>query len=252
MFIDGKSIAANRLNDLKVKVKSLKSRPKLVAVLVGNDPASEMYVALKSKKAQEVGILSEIIRPESEDETIEIIKKMNSDSRVTGILVQLPLPSEFDTEKVIQTIDPDKDVDGLTGKSKFLPATVKAVLSLAGNLHEKTVVVVGQGKLVGKPLADYLVEQGVETIRCDISTQNLKLETLKGDVLVSATGVPGLIKADMVKPGAIVIDCGAPKAEVDPAVFEVASAITPVPGGVGPMTVVSLLENTVDAYGENI
>lgn len=262
MIIDGRAIAAKRLEDLRSKIKDLKTKPKLVAVLVGDDPASEMYVGMKAKRASEVGIESETIKlPEttSQPDLISHIEKLNNDKSVTGILVQLPLPKNLDTEEVLGVIDPIKDVDGLTGKSEFLPATVKAVLSLVeevvgvgGQVLDKTFVVVGQGKLVGKPLADYLEKTGIEVIRCDEFTKDLKSETLKGDVLVSATGVPNLIKKDMVKAGAIVIDCGAPKPEVEPDVAGIASAITPVPGGVGPMTVVSLLENTVLAVSTDI
>lgn len=245
MIIDGKMLAKSRLEDLKTRVLKLKGKPKLVAVLVGNDPASEMYVSMKAKRASEIGVAFEVVRD------LKLIQKLNQDENVTGIIVQLPLPKEIDTEKILQSINPKKDVDGLTGKSKFLPATVKAVLIAAGDLKNKTVVVVGLGKLVGKPLADYLAKNHFSVVKCDEFTKDLKTETLKGDVLVSATGVPGLVKPDMVKPGAIVIDCGAPKPEVDPSVFDVASFMTPVPGGIGPLTVASLLENTVDAYEQN-
>lgn len=240
MIIDGKAIAKQRLEELKTIAGAMRSRLKLVAVLVGHDPASEMYVSMKAKKAGEVGIDFEVVRDPS------LIPKLNKDDSVSGIIVQLPLPKDFDTEKVLGMIDPKKDVDGLTGKSKFLPAAVKAVLialDQGGFDPKMKVVVVGQGRLVGKPLADYFEKKGIEVIRCDEFTKELKDETLKGDVLVSATGVPGIIKTDMVKSGAIVIDCGAPEPEVDSAVYEVAGAYTPVPGGIGPLTVVSLLEN---------
>lgn len=241
MLIDGKAIAAERLERLRVRVQELRTRPKLVAVLVGHDPASEIYVSMKAKKASEVGIDFEVVRD------VNSISELNIDDSVTGIIVQLPLPDGFDTEKILQTIDPKKDVDGLTGKSQFLPATVMAVMIAAGDLQNKTVVVVGQGKLVGKPLADYLAKQGNKVIRCDEFTKGLKAETMQGDVLVVATGVPGLIKQTMVKPGAIVIDCGAPEAEVDAEAYKIAGSYTPVPGGIGPLTVASLLENTVEA-----
>lgn len=251
MIIDGKLIAAQRLEDLRLKIQGLQIRPKLVAVLVGNDPASETYVKMKAKRAQEIGIGFEVVRDE------KLISKLNQDKSVTGIIVQLPLPANLDSEKILQTIDPKKDVDGLTGKSQFLPATVKAVLIAIEKGFGRsldffqslgmTVVVVGQGKLVGKPLADYLEKQGVNVIRCDINTRDLSVVTRHSDVLVVATGVSNLIKAEMVKPGAIVIDCGAPKAEVDSEAYKIAGSYTPVPGGIGPLTVASLLENTVEA-----
>ena len=273
MIIDGKAIATKRLEELGRKVVRLRVKPKLAAIIVGDDPGSEMYVRMKAKRAGEVGIVSEVIRFKtnvSGSELIKQIQELNDDRTVTGILVQLPLPGSLNTEEVLQAINPKKDVDGLTGKSQFLPATVKAVLiclesaleidakqnraivqnGLANYLKGKITTVIGQGKLVGKKLADYLEGKGLRVRRCDINTRDLSLVTREADVLVVATGVSNLIKADMVKPGAIVIDCGAPKAEVDfDEVSKVALAITPVPGGVGPLTVVSLLENTLEAYG---
>lgn len=245
MIIDGKAIAAKRLASLKLKVQSLTRPPKLAIVLIGDDPASKIYVSLKIKKAKEIGI-----------ET-EVRQDLNTDA--DGIIVQIPGPQEL-----IDRIPLEKDVDGLRENSPFLPATVKGILTIlqdvipakagiyidsgsALRLSGMTFCVVGQGKLVGKPLSDYLEKNNCKVIRCDEFTKDLKTETLKGDVLVSATGVEHLIKADMVKNGAVVIDCGSPKAEVDPAAAEVASVMTPVPGGVGPLTVVSLLENTVQA-----
>ncbi len=223
MIIDGKAIAAERAVVLKLKVQSLKRPPKLTIVMVGDDPASKIYVNLKMKKAQEVGIETEL--------------RTDLDTDADGIIVQMPGPQEL-----VDQIPLEKDVDGLREGSPFLPATVKAILSL---ISKGTVVVVGQGRLVGKPLADYLEKNNFKVIRCDINTSDLKKETLKGDVLVSATGVDGLITADMVKPGAIVIDVGK---DVDfENVKEIAGAVTPPIGGVGPMTVISLLENVVDA-----
>ena len=232
MLIDGKAIAAKIARDLKFKVqkyKSLKGRaPKLAIILIGDDLASKIYVNLKVKKAKELGI------------EVEVRQDLNTDA--DGIIVQLP-----GGEHLIEKVPPEKDVDGLTGRSRFLPAGVKAVLAVTPRNDTDIWVIVGQGRLIGKPLADYLEKQKVKVIRCDEFTKDLKTETLKGDVLVVATGVPNLIKKDMVKPGAIVIDCGSPKAEVDPAVAGIASVISPVPGGVGPLTVVSLLENVVEA-----
>ena len=234
MIIDGKAIAAQRAEELRTKIQETNLKPKLAIVLVGNDPASVTYVNLKVKKARELGI-----------ET-EVRQDLNTDA--DGIIVQLPGP-----EDLVEKVPPEKDVDGLVEGSPFLPATVKGILTIIDAIaslqhDDDTYVIVGQGRLIGKPLADYLETSGKKVIRCDHQTPDLKSETLKGDILVVATGEEKLIMADMVKPGAIVIDCGSPKAEVDfEKIKDVASAITPVPGGVGPLTVISLLENTVEA-----
>ncbi len=240
-IIDGKAMAVQRLSNLKGKVTQLKITPKLAIVMKAGNPAmpagrqaSEIYVRQKVKAAQLVGITVEIV------ESIEMVPL-----DANGVIVQLPYPN---ADAVIAKIPLEKDVDNLTGKSKFLGATVAAVLLVAGDLTGKSVVVVGQGILVGRPLSDYLEKQKIAVIRCDEFTKNLAEKTKQADVLVVATGVPNLIKVDMVKPGAVVIDCGSPKAEVDfDSVSRVALAITPVPGGIGPLTVVSLLENVVEA-----
>ncbi len=236
MKIDGKSIAKEKETELKLRVENFKRltgrSPKLAIILAGDDPASKIYVAIKQKKARELGIDTEI--------------RQDLNTNADGIIVQLPGP-----EKLILQIPLEKDVDGLTVGSPFLPATVKAVLTVIASVAKQSLevwVVVGQGRLVGKPLADFLEKEGNIVIRCDINTKYLKAETLKGDILVVATGKEKLITADMVKPGAIVIDCGAPKPEVDTEnVEKIAAAITPVPGGIGPLTVISLLENLVEA-----
>lgn len=235
MIIDGKAIADKIASSLKLKVEKFKSlngrSPKLAIVLVGEDPSSEIYVNLKVKKAQELGI------------EVEVVEKVENVEKYDGIIVQLP-----GGEELIDQIPLEKDVDGLREGSPFLPATVKAVLRILGLARMTgTIVVVGQGRLVGKPLADYLEKQNKKIIRCDENTKNLGEVTKMADVLVVATGVPDLIKKDMVKSGAILIDCGAPKAEISPECYELASAYTPVPGGIGPVTVVSLLENLVEA-----
>lgn len=239
MIIDGKAIANQKALELKARVSKFSAAygrpPKLAIVLIGNDPASQIYINLKIKKAEEVGIETEV--------------RADLNTAADGIIVQLPGPKEL-----VNQIPPEKDVDGLKEKSPFLPAAVNAVLIAIGEgvgehgLENRVTVIVGQGRLVGQPLARYLEKEGQKVIRCDEFTKDLQNETLKGDILVVATGVPSLIKADMVKPGAVVIDCGAPKPEVDfKKAKDVASAITPVPGGIGPLTVVSLLENTLEA-----
>jgi methylenetetrahydrofolate dehydrogenase (NADP+)/methenyltetrahydrofolate cyclohydrolase len=259
MIIDGKSIAAKRLADLKNRISELGVSLKLGVVVVGDNEASEMYVKMKRKRAEEVGIESDIVKLPQSVSKLELVKKirdLNEDRSVTGILIQLPLPKEVDTQDVLQSIDPAKDVDGLTDNSHFLPATVKAVLiaiqeGLDGQkLSQKTVTVIGQGRLVGKPLSEELVRLGATVNCCDEFTDKNEVKELarRADILVTATGVAGLVTTDLVKPGTIVIDCGAPLPEVDLGVAEIAGAITPVPGGIGPLTVVSLLENIVQAY----
>lgn len=240
IIIDGKAIANKKLEELKKKVAKLPRAPKLAIVTKGDDPATAIYIRKKSQAAENVGIKIQVV---------PVISQIDPDT--DGIIIQLPYPN---ADEEINKIPLEKDVDGLTGKSNFLPATVKAVFiviartqSEAKGTKQSTYVIVGQGKLVGKPLANYLEKTGCKVIRCDDSTPNLKEQTLLGDILVVATGLPNIISKDMVKPGAVVIDCGSPKAEVSPDVIGVASAITPVPGGIGPLTVFSLLDNCFHA-----
>lgn len=231
MILDGKAIAASRAKALSLKVtefKSLKNRPpKLAIVLIGDNEASKLYVSMKVKKAAEVGI-----------ET-EVRQDLNTDA--DGIIVQLPGPQEL-----VDQIPLEKDVDGLRPGSKFLPATVKGILTLLDkdDFSGEHVVIIGRSNIVGKPMALEMINRGATVTVCNSKTKNLGEITKQADILISATGHPNLITKDMVKTGATVIDVGSPKGDVD---FEnvkvVAGAITPVPGGVGPMTIVSLLEN---------
>lgn len=248
MIIDGRVIAAKRLADLKLKIENSKLKIKLVGVMVGDDPASKMYLALKKKRAEEVGLGSEVIVT-TEDEIENLIKRLNQDENVTGILVQLPLPKNLDAKKIVKLIDPAKDVDGLTGRSDFLPATVRGILAaLEGfEIEGEDVTILGRSWEVGRPLALAMIDLGATVTVCNSKTKNLKEKTKMADILISAVGKPGIVTAEMVKPGAVVVDVGSPKGDVDPAVAGVASAMTPVPGGVGPLTVVSLLENTFEA-----
>lgn len=244
MIINGKAIAAKRLEELKKKVAGLAVKPKLAVVLVGDNPASVMYVNLKKKRAEEVGIAVEVF------DSVEVIEKLNRDPRMTGILVQLPLPKGIDTDGVLAKIAPEKDVDGLTGQSNFLPATVRGVFTALGDIEVagKAVTIIGRSREVGKPLAEEMTRRGAMVTVCHTQTVDVAAQTRTADILVSATGHPGLVTADMVKPGAVVIDVGSPKGDVDfDNVSKIASAITPVPGGIGPLTVVSLLENVVEA-----
>lgn len=235
MVIDGKAIAAQRAEVLKNKIASLKRKPKLSIVLVGSDPASKLYVSMKIKKAKEVGI---------ETEVVDDISKVSADA--TGIIVQLPC---LNSKEMIEKIPVEKDIDGLRPGSKFLPATVKGILTLLDkdDFSGEHVVIVGRSDIVGKPLAIEMINRRATVTVCNSKTKNMGEITKQADILISATGHPNLITKNMVKPGAIVIDVGSPKGDVDfKNVKDVAGAITPVPGGVGPMTIVSLLENVVD------
>ncbi len=252
-IFDGKEFALKKEKILAKRVRELARKgrvPKLVSIVVGDNPASHMYVNLKGEAAARVGIKFEKLELKITD-VITAIRKLNEDESVTGIMVQLPLPDivRQETDRVLGAIAPEKDVDGLTGKGRFLPATVKAVLDILEEMKvdviDKPVVVVGRSRIVGKPLAVALADRGAKVTVAHSQTTDLGEVTRKADILVSATGKQGLITATMVKPGAIVIDVGEPKGDVAERVWEVASYMTPVPGGVGPVTVVSLLENLV-------
>lgn len=283
-IIDGKQIAKNMAVQMVLQVDEIKNNlrvtPTLVVILVGNDPASEVYVRNKSAAAKLVGIESIQIRMDSdikEGELINKINELNRDNRIHGILVQLPLPKHIDTKKIIRTIDCRKDVDGFhiinVGKLSvgeiegvdraIVPCTPMASLTLlksaAGeNLVGMKVLVIGSSNIVGRPLARLLMLEGCTVTIANSSTKDLKAECMVADVIFSAAGVPNLVKGDMVKPGAAIIDIGINRVfnadgssklvgDVDfESVKEIASAITPVPGGVGPMTISYLLSNTID------
>lgn len=258
---DGRSFSGKKELRLKKEVARLKKRginPKLVSILVGDDPASKLYVSLKKKAAERIECMMEVKelgRHARYSDIYHCINKLNFDPFVHGIIVQMPLPKSFtgrDRDRVLRVIDPSKDVDGLRENSKFLPATVKAVLQIIkvakGEVKSdfENAVVVGASGMVGKPLAEILSDLGYKVIKCDINTKDLSSKTLTADLLISATGVPNLIKGDMVKSGVAVIDVGSPKGDVKfEEVSKKAAFITPVPGGVGPVTIVSLLENLI-------
>jgi len=262
IILEGRKLACKREEKLKIEIKKLEIKPKLAVVLVGDDPASRIYVREKEKAAKRVGIEFEkkVFSARVEEmEVYQYINSINRDEKIHGIVVQLPLPAKFDPFWMVCKIDPLKDVDCLTpenlgslmlGKPYFLPAVVKAVIEIIGNwkleIGNSNVVIVGAGNLVGKPLAIHLKNLGATVILCDEYTKNLGEQTKKAEILVSATGQPNLIKGQMIKKGSVVIDAGAPRGDVDFAEGQkVASFITPVPGGVGPLTVVCLLENVL-------
>ena len=275
-ILDGKEVSRIYREKIKEEVEQYLKRgfrkPSLAVVLVGNDPASWVYVSNKRKACQKVGIESlfyHLAEETPQEELLKLVRELNENPEVDGILVQLPLPKHINPQKVIETIRPDKDVDGFhpenMGKlvanleSGFIPCTplgIKLLLEHYGiDVKGKDVTVVGAGYIVGKPLSVLLLNMNATVTTCHIYTKDLKEHTLKADILVSATGVPHLIKEDMVKEGAVVVDVGISKVgdkivgDVDfERVKEKAGYITPVPGGVGPMTITALLLNTLKAY----
>jgi len=273
-IIDGKAIADNILKKLKKKLSVCGKAPKLVVVQVGKDPASTIYVNKKHKTCEEIGIASEIKRlPEtiSYSDFLKEIGNLNKDDSVNGILVQVPLPDHLNHKQVFETIALEKDVDGfhpsnhgknLLGKKGIQPATPKGIMTLLKStgvdFEGKNAVVVGRSNIVGKPIALMLINAGCTVTVCNSKTKDLKSFTKKADILVSATGRCNLITEDMVKKEAIVIDVGMNRnkegklcGDVDfENVKKVASWITPVPKGVGPMTIASLMENTVKACNQ--
>ncbi len=274
-LLDGKSLAAEIREGLRLEVEELKKKgraPGLAVVIVGDDPASRRYVNNKKNACEHVGITSyeyALSAETTQEELLALVDKLNKDDTIDGILVQLPLPSHLDEKTVIYNIDPKKDVDAfhpfnvgkiMIGEPIFAPCTpagVMELIKLTGiEVSGKECVVVGRSNIVGKPQSMLLLaENGTVTV-CHSKTKDLAEVTKRADILVAAVGKAKLIKGDMVKKGAVVIDVGMNRLEdgtwsgdVDfEEVKEVASAITPVPGGVGPMTIAMLMKNTVTAY----
>ncbi len=274
-LIDGKSLAKKVQTTVSTEVAQLKQEknivPGLAVILIGDDPASHAYVKMKAKACENVGFYSithNMPDTISQDEIIATIKMMNDNPRIDGILVQLPLPKHVDTDKILEVIDPKKDVDGfhaynvgrlVTGLDCFVACTPLGVMKMfeAYNIDLKgqDVCVVGASNIVGKPMASLLLNAEATVTITHIFTKDLKAHTSKADIIVVGVGVPGLIKADMVKEGAIVIDIGINRIENGSLVGDVdfenvspkCSFITPVPGGVGPMTIAMLLSNTLKA-----
>jgi methylenetetrahydrofolate dehydrogenase (NADP+)/methenyltetrahydrofolate cyclohydrolase len=277
VIIDGKAVAKVTENEVREGVERLGFAPGLVAVRVGNDPASEIYVRNKAKKAQELGLRgTELIFDESmsEAELLAEVDRLNRDDEVDGILVQLPLPKQIDPRKVIEAIDPAKDVDGFhpvnvgllhLGRPTLAPCTpagVMRLLDFAGVAIEGArAVVIGRSDIVGKPVAALLLARHATVTICHSRTRDLAAVAREADIVIAAIGKPLFVTAEMVKPGAAVIDVGinrvpstltksgyATVGDVDFArVKDIAGAITPVPGGVGPMTIAMLMRNTVAA-----
>lgn len=275
-IIDGKAISANVrkqvTSDTAAFVAQTGVTPHLAAVLVGDDPASQVYVRNKERACESCGLKSTLYRlpvDTTQVQLAELVAKLNADTSVHGILVQLPLPKHLDSTPILDAILPDKDVDGfhpenvglmLQGRPRFLPCTPHGVMKMLQ--HEsiqtagKHAVVIGRSDIVGKPMAALLVQRGADatvTI-CHSRTADIGAITRQADILIAAVGIPEFVKGDMIKPGAVVIDVGINRVDkklvgdVDfAAAAEIASAITPVPGGVGPMTITMLLQNTLEA-----
>ena len=275
-IIDGKQIAKDLRIKIANEVKTLKRPPGLAVILVGEDPASAVYVRNKELACKEAGFFSDkIIKSENttEEQLLEEVERLNNNPHIDGILVQLPLPSHINANKVIEHISPLKDVDGfhsenigklMQNKSHLRPCTPKGVMTILSSIDCKVIgmncVVVGASNIVGRPMAmELLNARGTVTI-CNSKTKDLAGVVSRGDIVVVGVGIPEMVKGDWVKDGAIVIDVGINRLEdgrlvgdVDfDAIKEKAGAITPVPGGVGPMTIATLLENTLIAYKQNL
>jgi methylenetetrahydrofolate dehydrogenase (NADP+)/methenyltetrahydrofolate cyclohydrolase len=278
-IIDGKKIAAAVREEIRLRVLQLKETtgkvPGLATVLVGDDSGSASYVRSKIKACQEAGIFSRQLTPPgniSQDDLLGIIRELNGDPAIHGVLVQLPLPADLDERTVLEAVDPAKDVDGFTfgnigrlveNQPRFVPCTPAGIMELLDRegveVKGKHAVVVGRSEIVGKPVAFLLLHRHATVTICHSRTADLGAETRRADILVAAVGRPRLVTGAMVKPGAVVIDVGINRVEgklvgdvdFDSAV-QVASAITPVPGGVGPMTVGMLLKNTLRAFERSL
>ncbi|MDA7824229.1 bifunctional methylenetetrahydrofolate dehydrogenase/methenyltetrahydrofolate cyclohydrolase [Candidatus Pelagibacter sp.] len=275
ILIDGKKAAAELREELKQEVAELKTKyntvPGLTVILIGDMAPSQIYVRNKEKSANEVGLKSEVIRyPDSVEEktVLEKIEELNNDENVSGILVQLPLPKHIDKQKVIETITPSKDVDGFhpmnvgnlsSGYESSVPCTPLGcylmIKKIEPNLSGKKAVIVGRSNLNGKPMTQLLLKENCTVTITHSRTKDLKAECLEADIIVAAVGIPELVRGDWVKKDAIVIDVGINKTEngiVGDVAFDevskVAKALTPVPGGVGPMTIACLLKNTVECF----
>ena len=271
-IIDGKKQAQKIRLELKTEAEKFKTRPKLAVILVGNDPASKIYVRNKNKACEEVGInYEEHVLEETTkmEDLLQLIDRLNSDDSINGILLQAPLPKHLEINRAFEEISPIKDVDGfnpinvgklLIGEDTFISCTPYGIIKMLEEynipIQGKNAVVVGRSNIVGKPLAQCLLNKNATVIICHSKTENLSNYTKNADILISAVGKANLITADMVKEGATVIDVGMNRndngklcGDVDfENVKEIASYITPVPGGVGPMTITMLMNNVIKAY----
>lgn len=278
-IIDGKKVSSHIKDNIAAEVKILKNKtgktPGLAVVLVGDDPASAVYVKNKNKTCKNIGFQSfEHILPEntSEDKLLNLINELNNDDQVNGILVQLPLPSHISSKKILVSINPQKDVDGfhlenvgrlVTGNALFKPCTPAGIIKLLDEykieIEGKNAVIIGRSNIVGKPVSFLLLERNATVTICHSRTKDLPSITRSADILIAAIGKPNFVSLDMVKNNAVVIDVGINRldgklvGDVDfTSVSKQASLITPVPGGVGPMTIAMLMENTLQAFKNSL
>ena len=271
-ILNGKQIAEEIKNEIKAQVDQLKTKPCLAVVVVGENPASQIYVRNKKLACKKVGIKSvshELKEDVQEQKLIQLINKLNSDKEIHGILVQLPLPAHIDENKIINAINPEKDVDGfhplnigkmILGLKTLLPCTSSGIIEMlkrsSVQIEGKHAVIVGRSNIVGKPVAQLLLNENATITICHSKTKKLKEITRQADILVAALGKANFIKKDMIKDKVIVIDVGINRLENNKIYGDVdfenvknkVSLITPVPGGVGPMTIAMLLKNTLEAY----
>lgn len=275
MIMNGKELASKIKIDLIEKVSKLEQKPGLVVIQVGNDPASSIYVKSKAKLASEIDYYFEhinFLENVTEEEVINKIEELNNDDQINGVIVQLPIPRHLDAMKIINHIKPEKDIDGLTKlnagsllttNSGLVSCTPKGIMSLLAEynieLEGKHVVIVGRSNLVGKPLISLCLEKNATVTVCHSKTVSLSKYTKEADILIVAVGKKGLINGEMIKDGAVVVDVGINRVDnhiygdVDyESAAAVASFITPVPGGVGPMTTISLMENVLVSYNLKI
>ncbi len=269
-LLEGKTIRDEIKKDLEIQIKALKQRgilPALLIIQIGHNPASNIYIQNKKEFGSTIGV--NIIHKKfkediTEKEILDYIEEINNDSDVHGIIVQLPIPNNLNKSNILEAVDPKKDADGLHPKSQekdFWPATTRGILTLFKEngieLRDKNILMIGASELVGIPTAKALRKNGANVTVADISIENLTELCLKADIIVSAVGKPGLVTKNMVKAGQIIIDVGTTKVgdelkgDVDfNEVKEIVSAITPVPGGIGPLTVASLFQNLLDLTGD--
>ncbi len=270
MILDGRALSQQRLEILKEKIQEAGISPHLATIIVGSDPGSRMYVRMKHKACEQVGIHSvglELLESSPTDELIRRVRMLNEDPDIDGILIQLPLPVHIDTHQVLEAVSPAKDVDGfhthnigslVAGMPGLTPCTPTGIMTILSEYHIPVAgahaVVIGRSIDVGKPMASLLINADATVTVCHSKTSDLSFYTRHADIVISAAGRPKLITANMIKPGATVIDVGINHVDgvlcgdVDfEGVLEVAGAVTPVPGGVGPMTIATLMENTYRA-----
>lgn len=271
-IFDGREFSSRKKAELSVKVEDLKKRgitPCLASIFLVSDKGSSLYTKLKSQEADSIGVkfILEAVEEKDSETTVQLVKKLNEDPSVHGILVQKPSGendySEEDWFNIVSSINPKKDVDGLTpnslgnltlGRPTFIPATVKAVLSVIAesrtDLESRNVVILGASEILGKPLSMILTDRGATVSMLHSKSKDIQYYLDKADILISATGSPGIVNSEMVKSGSVVIDVGSPKGDilVDKNLLNKVSFLSAVPGGVGPVTVISLLENLIDGF----